>query len=222
MATKKMTGNDVRVLREGLGMTTVQFGKLLGLGPSAVTRWEAKKSKAVRMDPFAARVADIIVSQSKKLGKTKFGKIVSDALRHEHDLFALWQVLSMAFGEAVKVAKKITSGGKGGKVKRTAKKTARKATRTSKREIKAIERRVRAKAVRRAKGSRAARAKRASAKAAPVKAKRAAKARAPRVRPAARARATDVPKAASESKVTPSAAKDLAEATPSANGVAQQ
>lgn len=197
--TKKMTGNDVRALREGLEMSTAQFGKLLGLGPSAVTRWEAKKSKAVRMDPFAARVAEIIVGQSKKLGKSKFGEIVNKALEHEHDLFALWQILSMAFGESMKLVKKITGGGKKAKAKRAAKKTAR----VAKREVKARTRRTAPRA------KRAARAKRTTKTTAPVKAKRA--------RPA-KGDGGNVP--TSESKITPSAAKDHLEAA--ASETAQQ
>jgi hypothetical protein len=196
--TKKMTGNDVRALREGLGMTTAQFGKLLGLGPSAVTRWESKKSRAVHMDPFAGRVAEIIVSQSRKLGKTKFGEVVSQALEHEHDLFALWRVLSMAFGETVRVVKKIT-GGKNGKAKRAAKKTARKSKRTAKKAVaRASGRRDVKRPARRAKRV----ARKASAKATPAKAKRA-------------------PRPRAESKITPSPAKDLAETKPGANGVPQ-
>lgn len=180
---KKMTGNDVRALREGLDMTTVQFGKLLGLGPSAVTRWESKKSKAVHMDPFAERVADIIVAQSRKLGKSKFGAIVNEALAHEHDLFALWQILTLAFGETVRIVKKVTSGGK---AKRNAKPTKVRAGKRAKRDSRKAEARARSR--RAAPRRRAARTKRAAKVAAPSKAKRA-----PRVRPAAEERVEATP-----------------------------
>lgn len=197
--TKAMTGNEVRALREGLDFTTVQFGKLLGLGPSAVTRWESKKSRAVHMDPFAAHVAEIIVSQSRRLGKGRFGEIVGRALEHEHDLFALWKILSLAFGETVKVAKKVTGGRNAGKAKRVAKKAAR----TAKRDLKTARRTTR-KTVTTRRAKRVPRTKRATTS--PSKAKRA---------PTARAR-TRKSAATSESKAAPS--PDLVEGT---NGIPQ-
>lgn len=210
MATTKNipTGNDVRALREGLDMSTVEFGKLLGLGPSAVTRWESKKSRAVHMDPFAARVFEIIIAQAKKLGKTKFGALVRDALSHEHDLYALWQVLSMAFGETVRVVKKITGGKKNkkptvrpGRQSRPSKR-ARKA---SKRSARATERRIRrSRATRSRPARRAARAKRAA------KAAVGSSGKAKRARPPART-ADPKPSPVSESKITQSAAKEAVE-----------
>lgn len=215
---KRMTGNDVRGLREGLDMTTVEFGKLLGLGPSAVTRWESKKAKAVSMDPFAARVAEIIVGQSKKLGKTKFGAIVRDALAHEHDLFALWQILSLAFGEGARIAKKIVGGSGKGKAKRAEKRQGRRAAKKD--GVQAHGRRAvsRHASKRRAKRAAPRRAARRVPRAKPAKAKSA-----PRARPAPKAAskpAVGVPGA--ESKITASAHKERAEAaTVGTNGIPQ-
>ncbi len=97
-ATKALTGHELKALRESMELSTGQFGQLFGLSTSAVNRWEQKKGKVIRMDPFASKVLDALLKGIKKLGKGKFGQLVSKALEHEHDLFPLWKVLGTIFG----------------------------------------------------------------------------------------------------------------------------
>lgn len=133
--TKTMKGSDVRALRDGLGLSRTQFGQLFGLGMSAVQRWEIVGKKQIGADPFARRIFECLVRETKRIGRTRMAKTLSKALAHEHPLFALWTVLGLGFagGKTPRKAK-----GRSGRrsVKATAKSAApRRATKRAKRGV---------------------------------------------------------------------------------------
>lgn len=47
-----MTGSEVRLLREGLGMAVPQFAQLLGIHVATAYRWELAAETALRLDPL--------------------------------------------------------------------------------------------------------------------------------------------------------------------------
>lgn len=61
-----ITGDQLRALREALGMETFVFAMLLGVHVSTVYRWESKGSEAIQMDPLQRELLSKLVARFKK------------------------------------------------------------------------------------------------------------------------------------------------------------
>ncbi len=53
-----MTGEEIRHLREVLGMAVPQFAQLLGVNPTTAYRWETAATKPVSLDPLHASLLE--------------------------------------------------------------------------------------------------------------------------------------------------------------------
>ena len=69
-----ITGKGVKALRKRLGLTQVQFGKLVGVSVPTVVKWEGSKGKApIRLKAATARLQAI-----RGMGKKQAAKIVGE------------------------------------------------------------------------------------------------------------------------------------------------
>lgn len=73
-----MVGDDIRKLRELLGMTVPQFAQLLGVNPTTAYRWEMASARAVPLDPLHAslltRLQQSVDARRDKAERSEWGK----------------------------------------------------------------------------------------------------------------------------------------------------
>lgn len=97
------TGNQIRELREALGMTPEQFAGLLGVHQSSLYRWEAKGEEVVRLDPMQVRLLVVIreqLVQKRPEERVEWGKALLAALVIGGGLFALFKLLEVVFADS--------------------------------------------------------------------------------------------------------------------------
>jgi transcriptional regulator with XRE-family HTH domain len=102
MNMPRVTGSEVRSLREAMGMTPVQFADLFGVSVSTTYRWEAtKRNQVPRVDPFQQRLFTLTEELRKGPKAGRFEKAmarVRSALVTRGPLGGLYHLLDAAIG----------------------------------------------------------------------------------------------------------------------------
>lgn len=96
-----MTGNDVRLLRERLGLTPQQLAELLGTAVSTVYRWETAGPKEISIDPFQVRILALLREQIAPPGSAPRNDIataITRGLLIGGGLLGLYYLLDSVFG----------------------------------------------------------------------------------------------------------------------------
>lgn len=82
---EKITGHDLRRVREQLGLDPFAFARLLGVHVSTIYRWENMGRQVVRMDPLqrellsrlVARLKHTAAEQQSQLGKALIAGLIA-------------------------------------------------------------------------------------------------------------------------------------------------
>lgn len=102
--SRVFTGNDIRDLREALGMTPAQFATLLGIHPATLYRWEAKGGEPVRLDPMQLGILTALRDEFGRRTATGSGDewvaALLGALLVGGGLFAIFKLLEAVFEES--------------------------------------------------------------------------------------------------------------------------
>ena len=99
----QLPGQDVRAIREALGLTAIQFATVLGVHPSSVHRWESAAQRPVEIEGVAWNVLTALRQRvlAEKLSKQKAaeqGQRISNELAMSGALAALALLLLFAAG----------------------------------------------------------------------------------------------------------------------------
>lgn len=98
----EISGQDVRGIRQALGLSVIQFATVLGVHPSSVHRWESAASTAVPIEGVAWTVMSALrarvlsSTKAEKLKAAAAGRRVSDELATGGVLMALAVLLYFA------------------------------------------------------------------------------------------------------------------------------
>jgi putative transcriptional regulator len=89
-----MTAAEVKAIRVELGLTQVQIGQLLGVHPLTVSKWERDDGK-----PSPHQAAMLLSFRKARASQPDVGQVVAGLLVSAGVAFALYALLSAAFGE---------------------------------------------------------------------------------------------------------------------------
>lgn len=90
-----LRGSEIERARCRLGLSKTELAQLMGVGPSAVYRWE--NAANVRIDPFHFRLAKIVIEASQSPQAADAGYELREALRIDA-MRALYVLLGQHFG----------------------------------------------------------------------------------------------------------------------------
>jgi transcriptional regulator with XRE-family HTH domain len=99
-----ITGQEVRAIREALGLPVMQFATILGVHPSSVHRWESGGNQAVPIEGVALTVLSalrqrVLASRAQRVRAAAAGLKVSDELATGGVLLALALLILFAAGK---------------------------------------------------------------------------------------------------------------------------
>lgn len=103
--TTALPGDDVRRIRNALGLSVIQFATVLGVHPSTVHRWEAAKKSPVPIEGVAWTVMSalrerVLVERAARAKVIQAGQDVSSKLAAGGVLLALAALLYFAAGKS--------------------------------------------------------------------------------------------------------------------------
>lgn len=87
-----MTGDQIKGIREKLGLNTAEFADLLGVQNSSVYRWEACANDKTRIEGLPKRLVQLMSKLS-----AKNAKIVADEIRNGGWVRGLYKLLGIAY-----------------------------------------------------------------------------------------------------------------------------
>lgn len=96
MVQAAFSGNQVRHLREQLGLTQQQFASLLGVHSTTLYRWEASGLVALRIEPFQLQILRALQQQIERPGND-LAEALGKALLVGGGLLALYVLLQDLF-----------------------------------------------------------------------------------------------------------------------------
>lgn len=95
-----MTGRDLKVVRETLGLDPFVFAAVIGVHVSTVYRWEATRG-ALALDVGVARILDPLCDHVTRIGKAseRLGKKAHDAMIARGPLAGLYVIIGVLLEE---------------------------------------------------------------------------------------------------------------------------
>lgn len=102
-----MTGRDVHRIRTELGLTTIDFAELVGVGLSTLYRWEQAAAAKINIDPFQTRLLAMLKRRLAQLSaqqRSGLGRRLRSALAEHGALYALFVLLRASYGARQRAA----------------------------------------------------------------------------------------------------------------------